>query len=974
MWAARLRGGGLEIGDLLGDLAVRSDVSSTLGVRQLVDGPDHPPSTFHVLDLPRAWTSGSSSAISAATSVTSCAPTSSWARAGRPPEPARRGAARRRPASAPPCALVAAPVPRPPPVRRRSTSARPSATASASAAARGRARSATRSRRRRRARHRRRSRTSSGAADPPSISRSCSSASAAASTPRPVASPPQGALLLRGCGRRAPAARGRSGPGIRLAAAATVRSASSATASNRTRPRRVPPVLRARPPAPPCIGTLDARARCLSAGDPERGPGARRRPLRRPTAGADPHRRIACPPSASCAAARAARPRQAEPPRHGARPGQPIRWPHAGARPGRAPRVAAAGHEQARRVIRNLAEVVHQPRPPEHDRGARASPASQARTRSASGRPAGPASLSRGRRRWHEHRRAPASSMPFAALDHRLTAGRIGEYTECGAEGPLGPGDHLEPRTEDVGRRGAGRSHGRGRAASSRRRCSAPPTAAWASLGGRVGRIGAFAPSRRAVGQRSRPAARHGRLSARVVDHRRGAPVGAPPDRALPPAGRDGRLRARSARGHRPAARGHRRRACGRRVKAASAHARRVARGVRAGAAASAPLGRPHAAARASATRWAASPRDAARPRAHPHRAPPSARPPDARAQGRHARAGARARTVEPARSSRAALAGPPDAPATTAVGARRARSAGVEHRACAARARTAQRATSRRRHELVPQGTEAQARRQSPAGRDDLDIKFGRPRRGAGLALERRLSARQLGRQITGALQALGARVPTWPRRGGGDGATAPRRPPPRSRRADRSGGRCRQPRPDPAGSPPAHRGPVRESRAPRGRPSRRHVGAVELVGRLAAAGQPTGDLGLRGLIVLGMSRADRHPNLGEPRRWPALAAREHHLGHPGARSRVARCSPIDQTIASARLLLPDPLGPTITLTPGPNSRSTGVANDLKPRRCQIAAASAAVLTGGEHRRGRGPLRRLFRGARADGDGTADA
>ncbi len=49
--------------------------------------------------------------------------------------------------------------------------------------------------------------------------------------------------------------------------------------------------------------------------------------------------------------------------------------------------------------------------------------------------------------------------------------------------------------------------------------------------------------------------------------------------------------------------------------------------------------------------------------------------------------------------------------------------------------------------------------------------------------------------------------------------------------------------------------------------------------------------------------------------------------------RERSARpCSPSAQRRASARLLLPDPFGPTTALIPGPNSTLVRSANDLKP------------------------------------------
>src|SRR6516164_7380320 len=42
--------------------------------------------------------------------------------------------------------------------------------------------------------------------------------------------------------------------------------------------------------------------------------------------------------------------------------------------------------------------------------------------------------------------------------------------------------------------------------------------------------------------------------------------------------------------------------------------------------------------------------------------------------------------------------------------------------------------------------------------------------------------------------------------------------------------------------------------------------------------------------------------------------------------------CSPIAHRTASVTLDLPEPLGPTTTLTPGPNSSRVRSGNDLKP------------------------------------------
>src|SRR3990170_3368560 len=49
--------------------------------------------------------------------------------------------------------------------------------------------------------------------------------------------------------------------------------------------------------------------------------------------------------------------------------------------------------------------------------------------------------------------------------------------------------------------------------------------------------------------------------------------------------------------------------------------------------------------------------------------------------------------------------------------------------------------------------------------------------------------------------------------------------------------------------------------------------------------------------------------------------------------RSPRVPCSPSTQRRASATLVLPAPLGPTMAVTPGPNSKAVRVAKLLKPR-----------------------------------------
>src|SRR4051812_38568922 len=61
--------------------------------------------------------------------------------------------------------------------------------------------------------------------------------------------------------------------------------------------------------------------------------------------------------------------------------------------------------------------------------------------------------------------------------------------------------------------------------------------------------------------------------------------------------------------------------------------------------------------------------------------------------------------------------------------------------------------------------------------------------------------------------------------------------------------------------------------------------------------------------------------------------------------RDRRARpCSPSAQRSASARLLLPEPFGPTTALIPGPNSTIVRSANDLKPWSRSARSRAGAV------------------------------
>ncbi len=65
----------------------------------------------------------------------------------------------------------------------------------------------------------------------------------------------------------------------------------------------------------------------------------------------------------------------------------------------------------------------------------------------------------------------------------------------------------------------------------------------------------------------------------------------------------------------------------------------------------------------------------------------------------------------------------------------------------------------------------------------------------------------------------------------------------------------------------------------------------------------------------------------------WAARFSEPAQMTSSDLRERSARpCSPSAQRSASARLLLPDPFGPTTALIPGPNSTFVRSANDLKP------------------------------------------
>src|SRR5918995_2501777 len=92
-----------------------------------------------------------------------------------------------------------------------------------------------------------------------------------------------------------------------------------------------------------------------------------------------------------------------------------------------------------------------------------------------------------------------------------------------------------------------------------------------------------------------------------------------------------------------------------------------------------------------------------------------------------------------------------------------------------------------------------------------------------------------------------------------------------------------------------------------------------------------------------------------------------------PPRRSR-ADCSPSTQRTASDTLDLPQPLGPTIAVTPSSKVRVTLSAKDLKPESSSLASFMSAFLWGilrrHHERRHADPAARLF-GLLAGGVGT---
>ena len=83
--------------------------------------------------------------------------------------------------------------------------------------------------------------------------------------------------------------------------------------------------------------------------------------------------------------------------------------------------------------------------------------------------------------------------------------------------------------------------------------------------------------------------------------------------------------------------------------------------------------------------------------------------------------------------------------------------------------------------------------------------------------------------------------------------------------------------------------------------------------------------------------------------------------------RSALARCSPSTQRTASAMLDLPQPLEPTMAVTPSRNSRVVRSANDLKPWRWRAAELHSPPGPGAG---AASPMRGTRRGATQAGAG----
>src|SRR5262245_55549875 len=92
----------------------------------------------------------------------------------------------------------------------------------------------------------------------------------------------------------------------------------------------------------------------------------------------------------------------------------------------------------------------------------------------------------------------------------------------------------------------------------------------------------------------------------------------------------------------------------------------------------------------------------------------------------------------------------------------------------------------------------------------------------------------------------------------------------------------------------------------------------------------------------------------------WAARFSEPAQITSSALRDRRARpCSPSAQRRASARLLLPDPFGPTTALIPPPNSTSVRSANDLNPWRRSARSRAGELIFRTRPRPSPGRLRR---------------
>jgi hypothetical protein len=78
--------------------------------------------------------------------------------------------------------------------------------------------------------------------------------------------------------------------------------------------------------------------------------------------------------------------------------------------------------------------------------------------------------------------------------------------------------------------------------------------------------------------------------------------------------------------------------------------------------------------------------------------------------------------------------------------------------------------------------------------------------------------------------------------------------------------------------------------------------------------------------------------------RRLARVAAAEDDVFHLLAAQALALCSPITHVMASATLLLPQPFGPTIAVTPWSKASSDRSEKDLKPLTRDAAGAWLSI------------------------------